>query len=156
MQDVYLFLYVWPWGDSISICVCICPISWLIFCFLSTLFRLYVDGPFGSPSEEVFNYDVSVCVAGGIGVTPFACILHALLWVIKKYHILTNDEKFECWLFLSFFLPSSLLCTQWRLDGFQVAEVVFCVGLQGAPVLLLVCWAAVCRASQGQCKVCML
>ncbi|KAF3847845.1 hypothetical protein F7725_020873 [Dissostichus mawsoni] len=35
--------------------------------------KLYVDGPFGSPSEEVFNYDVSVCVAGGIGVTPFAC-----------------------------------------------------------------------------------
>lgn len=43
------------------------------------MFRLYVDGPFGSPSEEVFNYDVSLCVAGGIGVTPFACVLHALL-----------------------------------------------------------------------------
>ncbi|XP_026189350.1 NADPH oxidase 4 [Mastacembelus armatus] len=41
--------------------------------------KLYVDGPFGSPSEEVFNYDVSLCVAGGIGVTPFACVLHALL-----------------------------------------------------------------------------
>ncbi|KAK2912614.1 NADPH oxidase 4 isoform X3 [Channa argus] len=41
--------------------------------------KLYVDGPFGSPSAEVFNYDVSVCVAGGIGVTPFACVLHALL-----------------------------------------------------------------------------
>ncbi|XP_076002294.1 NADPH oxidase 4 [Genypterus blacodes] len=41
--------------------------------------QLYVDGPFGSPSEEVFNYDVSLCVAGGIGVTPFACVLHALL-----------------------------------------------------------------------------
>lgn len=47
--------------------------------FLSILLRLYVDGPFGSPSEEVFNYDVSLCVAGGIGVTPFACVLHALL-----------------------------------------------------------------------------
>jgi len=41
--------------------------------------RLHVDGPFGSPSEEVFNYEVSVCVAGGIGVTPFACVLQALL-----------------------------------------------------------------------------
>ncbi|XP_061923248.1 NADPH oxidase 4 [Entelurus aequoreus] len=41
--------------------------------------KLYVDGPFGSPSQEVFNYDVSVCVAAGIGVTPFACVLQALL-----------------------------------------------------------------------------
>ncbi|KAF4085787.1 hypothetical protein AMELA_G00098950 [Ameiurus melas] len=41
--------------------------------------KLYVDGPFGSPSEEVFHYEVSVCVAGGIGVTPFACVLRTLL-----------------------------------------------------------------------------
>ncbi|XP_023648448.2 NADPH oxidase 4 isoform X1 [Paramormyrops kingsleyae] len=41
--------------------------------------RVYVDGPFGSPSEDVFNYEVSVCVAGGIGVTPFASVLQALL-----------------------------------------------------------------------------
>ncbi|KAI4814929.1 hypothetical protein KUCAC02_005105 [Chaenocephalus aceratus] len=47
--------------------------------------KLYVDGPFGSPSEEVFNYDVSVCVAGGIGVTPFACVLHALLELKSFY-----------------------------------------------------------------------
>ncbi|XP_019741464.1 NADPH oxidase 4 isoform X2 [Hippocampus comes] len=47
--------------------------------------KLYVDGPFGSPSEEVFNYDVSLCVAGGIGVTPFACILHALLELRSFY-----------------------------------------------------------------------
>lgn len=46
--------------------------------------RVHVDGPFGSPSEEVFNYEVSVCVAGGIGVTPFACVLQALLWVVRQ------------------------------------------------------------------------
>lgn len=41
--------------------------------------KIYVDGPFGSASEDVFHYDVSLCVAGGIGVTPFACVLRALL-----------------------------------------------------------------------------
>ncbi|XP_032832496.1 NADPH oxidase 4 isoform X2 [Petromyzon marinus] len=41
--------------------------------------KLYIDGPFGSPAEEVFNYRVSLCVAGGIGVTPFAAVLNALL-----------------------------------------------------------------------------
>ncbi|XP_068122892.1 NADPH oxidase 4 isoform X2 [Hyperolius riggenbachi] len=41
--------------------------------------KIYIDGPFGSPSEEVFNYEVSLCIAGGIGVTPFASILNQLL-----------------------------------------------------------------------------
>lgn len=44
------------------------------------------------------------------------------------------------------------LCTSssaWWLERFQVAEAVFCVGVQGAPVLLLVCRAAVCFASQA-------
>ncbi|KAE8627752.1 hypothetical protein XENTR_v10007144 [Xenopus tropicalis] len=41
--------------------------------------KIYVDGPFGSPSEEVFNYQISLCIAGGIGVTPFASVLNRLL-----------------------------------------------------------------------------
>ncbi|KAI0209124.1 NADPH oxidase 4 [Lamellibrachia satsuma] len=40
--------------------------------------RLYVDGPFGSPLEYVLRYRVSVCVAGGIGITPFMAHLHRL------------------------------------------------------------------------------
>lgn len=52
------------------------------FCFFC---RLYIDGPFGSPSEESLNYEVSLCVAGGIGVTPFASILNTLLYVNLTY-----------------------------------------------------------------------
>ncbi|GAA6060317.1 hypothetical protein JCM10212_002958 [Sporobolomyces blumeae] len=37
--------------------------------------RIMVDGPFGSASEDVFDFEVSVLVAGGIGVTPFASVL---------------------------------------------------------------------------------
>ncbi|XP_077197536.1 NADPH oxidase 4 isoform X2 [Paroedura picta] len=49
--------------------------------------KLYVDGPFGSPFEESFHYEVSLCVAGGIGVTPFASILSTLLDDWKCYKL---------------------------------------------------------------------
>lgn len=62
-------------GIFISVIVHGEKLTW--FCFN----RLYIDGPFGSPSEEVFNYEVSLCVAGGIGVTPFASVLNTLLYV---------------------------------------------------------------------------
>ena len=39
---------------------------------------LFVDGPYGSASEEVFHFEVMVLVAAGIGVTPFASILKTL------------------------------------------------------------------------------
>lgn len=49
--------------------------------------KVYIDGPFGSPSEEALNYEVSLCVAGGIGVTPFASILNQLLHSWREYKL---------------------------------------------------------------------
>lgn len=40
--------------------------------------RLVVDGPYGSATTDVFHYGVSVCIAAGIGVTPFASILKSI------------------------------------------------------------------------------
>nr|XP_006823190.1 PREDICTED: NADPH oxidase 4-like [Saccoglossus kowalevskii] len=40
--------------------------------------NMYIDGPFGSPSQDILKYNVSVCIAGGVGVTPFAAILNKL------------------------------------------------------------------------------
>lgn len=37
-----------------------------------------VDGPFGTASEDIFRFEAGVCVAAGIGVTPFASLLQAL------------------------------------------------------------------------------
>ncbi|KAI4125410.1 MAG: hypothetical protein LQ338_004272 [Usnochroma carphineum] len=46
--------------------------------------RVYVDGPFGSASEDVFRYEVAVLVGAGIGVTPFASILKSI-WYRMNY-----------------------------------------------------------------------
>jgi len=37
-----------------------------------------IDGPFGTSSEDIYRYDVGVCVCAGIGVTPFASLLQEL------------------------------------------------------------------------------
>ena len=42
-------------------------------------FKVYIDGPHGAPSSSIFTAEHAVLVATGIGVTPFASILHSLL-----------------------------------------------------------------------------
>ncbi|MCJ1415085.1 hypothetical protein MMC32_001415 [Xylographa parallela] len=46
--------------------------------------RVYIDGPFGSASEDVFKYEIAVLVGAGIGVTPFASILKSV-WYRMNY-----------------------------------------------------------------------
>ncbi|CAI2165112.1 14535_t:CDS:2 [Funneliformis geosporum] len=46
--------------------------------------RVMVDGPFGSASEDVFKFEVSMLVGAGIGVTPFASILKSI-WYRVNY-----------------------------------------------------------------------
>ncbi|XP_059917302.1 dual oxidase 1 [Gadus macrocephalus] len=52
--------------------------------------KLYLDGPFGEGHQEWIDFDVSVLVGGGIGVTPFASILKDL--VVKS----SNKAKIQC------------------------------------------------------------
>ncbi|KAL9969507.1 hypothetical protein ACROYT_G021728 [Oculina patagonica] len=40
--------------------------------------KIAVDGPYGSPCMDVWRYDVSLCIATGIGVTPFAALINEL------------------------------------------------------------------------------
>ncbi|XP_071352391.1 dual oxidase 1 isoform X2 [Trachinotus anak] len=42
--------------------------------------KLYLDGPFGEGHQEWIEFEVSVLVGGGIGVTPFASILKDLVF----------------------------------------------------------------------------
>lgn len=41
--------------------------------------ELYVDGPFSSPLTDVLNSKTVICIAGGIGFTPFLCVVHHLM-----------------------------------------------------------------------------
>eukprot|EP01137_Pigoraptor_chileana_P024879 Opistho-2@93528 len=43
-----------------------------------------IDGPFGTPSEDVFQFEVAVCVGAGIGVTPFASVLKSIWYRLQN------------------------------------------------------------------------
>ncbi|MBN3309135.1 CY24B protein, partial [Amia calva] len=46
--------------------------------------KMAVDGPFGTASEDVFDYEVSMLVGAGIGITPFASILKSIWYKFKE------------------------------------------------------------------------
>uniref|UniRef100_A0A8C5QGS1 NADPH oxidase 4 n=1 Tax=Leptobrachium leishanense TaxID=445787 RepID=A0A8C5QGS1_9ANUR len=71
---------------------------------------IYIDGPFGSPSEEVINYEISLCVAGGIGVTPFASILNQLLDEWNRYKLQRLYFVWICRDIQAFLWFADLLC----------------------------------------------
>ncbi|OWK55144.1 NADPH oxidase 3 [Lonchura striata] len=63
--------------------------------------RLAVDGPYGSATTDIFHYRVSVCIAAGIGVTPFASILKSIWYkccnpntvvALQKVEFLSSNE----------------------------------------------------------------
>ncbi|OQV04709.1 hypothetical protein CLAIMM_09557 isoform 2 [Cladophialophora immunda] len=45
--------------------------------------RLYIDGPFGSASEDVFKFETVLLIGAGIGVTPFASILKSIWYRMR-------------------------------------------------------------------------
>ncbi|KAI9815423.1 MAG: NADPH oxidase 4 [Phylliscum demangeonii] len=47
-------------------------------CLRKILPRLYQDGPCGSASEDVFQYEIAILVGAGIGVTPWASELKSV------------------------------------------------------------------------------
>ena len=50
-------------------------------------FQIFVDGPFGAPSSNIFRAEHAVLIGTGIGVTPFASILQSIMhryWHVKR------------------------------------------------------------------------
>jgi len=56
------------------------PVLCTLYCTLCCM-QVYVDGPFGAGQQDWVNYDVSVLVGGGIGVTPYASIIKDFVFV---------------------------------------------------------------------------
>ncbi|NWX97670.1 NOX3 oxidase, partial [Nothoprocta ornata] len=91
-----------------------------VFRELWMLPRLAVDGPYGAATTDVFHYPVSVCIAAGIGVTPFASILKSIwykshnpstaltLQKVYFYWICRDPSSFEWFADLLSFLEAKM------------------------------------------------
>ncbi|NWI46191.1 NOX3 oxidase, partial [Picathartes gymnocephalus] len=89
--------------------------------------RLAVDGPYGSATTDIFHYRVSVCIAAGIGVTPFASILKSIwykccnpntvlaLQKVYFYWICRDPSAFEWFADLLFHLETKM-AEKWKND----------------------------------------
>ena len=55
---------------------------------------IYIDGPFGSPSSNIYRAEHAVLISTGIGVTPFASILQSIAhrWIYFVNHHLSTPE----------------------------------------------------------------
>lgn len=67
-----------------------------------------MDGPFGTASEDVFQYEVAMLVGAGIGVTPFASVLKSIWYKFQQDDQTLKTKKvwsdpqdppciFPCW-----------------------------------------------------------
>ena len=66
---------------------------------LGTLHGIGVDGPYGAPAQSFYNFDQSIIVGSGIGVTPFSGILTDLqsredhAWTQRRTSTSSHESK---------------------------------------------------------------
>ncbi|XP_059802599.1 dual oxidase 1-like [Hypanus sabinus] len=59
--------------------------------------KIYLDGPFGEGHQEWNQYEVSVLVGGGIGVTPFSSILKDLVFKSSIFNKIVCKKVYFIW-----------------------------------------------------------
>ncbi|XP_076005089.1 NADPH oxidase 1 [Genypterus blacodes] len=79
--------------------------------------KMGVDGPFGTASEDVFDYEVAMLVGAGIGVTPFASILKSIWYKFKD-----SDPKLHTRKIYFYWLCRETHAFEWFADLLQVLE----------------------------------
>uniref|UniRef100_A0A8C8FVH3 FAD-binding FR-type domain-containing protein n=1 Tax=Oncorhynchus tshawytscha TaxID=74940 RepID=A0A8C8FVH3_ONCTS len=84
---------------------------------ISIVEQMGVDGPFGTASEDVFDYEVAMLVGAGIGVTPFASILKSIWYKFKDSNPELRTRKIYF-----YWLCRETHAFEWFADLLQVLE----------------------------------
>ncbi|KAM5179539.1 NADPH oxidase 2 [Mantella aurantiaca] len=79
--------------------------------------KISIDGPFGTASEDVFDYEVAMLVGAGIGVTPFASVLKSV-W----YKYCNNASTLRLKKIYFYWLCRDTQAFEWFADLLQSLE----------------------------------
>lgn len=82
--------------------------------------KLYLDGPYGAGQQDWYQYDVSVLVGAGIGVTPYASILKNFVHMAT----MRTTYKMKCQKLYFIWVTGSQKHFEWLLDIIREVEEV--------------------------------
>uniref|UniRef100_A0A8C7K2D5 NADPH oxidase 5 n=1 Tax=Oncorhynchus kisutch TaxID=8019 RepID=A0A8C7K2D5_ONCKI len=60
------------------------PDSLNVLCVCISVCQCFVDGPYGTPTRQIFASEHAVLIGAGIGITPFASILQSIIYRMRK------------------------------------------------------------------------
>ncbi|KAI8609759.1 ferric reductase NAD binding domain-containing protein [Chytriomyces sp. MP71] len=102
----------------------------------SSLPFVMIDGPYGSASEDVYDFEAAILVGAGIGVTPFGSILKDLWYRVKQADGLKKLKKaYFVWVCrdkdsFEWFQDLLLTIEEENLDGFLDILTYLTAGLK--------------------------
>ena len=108
---------------------------------------VYIDGPYGAPAEDLYNYEVALLVGAGIGVTPAASLLKSVWYryyrkapmpLRKLYFVWLNREKEDFAWFQSLLssledtVPTTMLEIHTYITGKQSIEDIHNIAMNSS------------------------
>ncbi|PVD36104.1 hypothetical protein C0Q70_03077 [Pomacea canaliculata] len=87
--------------------------------------KLYLDGPYGAGQQDWYQYEVSVLVGAGIGVTPYASILKDFVHMSS----IKCTYKVKCQKLYFIWITGSQRHFEWLLDILREVEEVDQLGM---------------------------
>ena len=51
-----------------------------------------MDGPYYSPLQDIHKFDVSICIAGGVGITPYLAHLNHIRYSTRIRYLKRNMD----------------------------------------------------------------
>ncbi|KAL3836734.1 hypothetical protein ACJMK2_022153 [Sinanodonta woodiana] len=82
--------------------------------------KLYLDGPYGAGQQDWYQYEVSVLVGAGIGVTPYASILKDFVHMAT----IKSTYKIRCQKLYFIWITGSQRHFEWLLDILREVESI--------------------------------
>ncbi|KAL3836846.1 hypothetical protein ACJMK2_022259 [Sinanodonta woodiana] len=94
--------------------------------------KLYLDGPYGAGQQDWYQYEVSVLVGAGIGVTPYASILKDFVHMAT----IKNTYKIRCQKLYFVWITGSQRHFEWLLDILREVESIDEKGLVSIDIFI--------------------